>query len=248
MWNALRCGGLTLKRITAQLAWLLVACTAAETSRDDSAATLDTVAVAAVDRGAPLLEPRDEANESFRLFRAEALRKLAARDTTYLYGMLAPEIRNSFGPDDSVSHFKRIWKMEESRPDVWMALIRVLTMGGQQPADSTFTAPYVYAFWPDSIDAFEHVAVVGNGVRVQESPGANGREVGRASNSILKFVEWQGMPESGVAADTTWVQVLLPNGTRGWIRGASVYSPVSWRAMFARRDGRWRMLLFVAGD
>lgn len=228
---------------------LLLGCTNGDVSiAGDSLATDTAAALAMVDNGAPVLLPRDEANESFRTFRSHALRALAQRDSAFLYGMLAPEIKNSFGGDDGVEGFRRIWKLDTPGTDVFTALMRVLTMGGQQLSDSQFVAPYVYAFWPDSLDAFGHVAVTGDSVRVLEAPLANARVLGGASNSILKLKEWKSMPESGVAADTTWAQVQLPGGSTGWIRGAGVYSPVGWRAFFVRRDNRWRMIFFVAGD
>ena len=229
--------------------FLLAACAREEAVPESYSARPDSaVVVAMVDGGAPKLLPRDEANESFRQFRSAALRALANRDTAFLYGMLAPEIKNSFGGDDSIAGFRRMWKTDDPNSDVWTALIRVLTMGGQQPTDSQFTAPYVYAFWPDSMDAFEHVAVIGDSVRVHEAPSPNSRVLGGALNSILKFKDWRGLPASGVAADTTWAKILLPNADSGWIRGASVYSPIGWRAMFVRRGGRWLMIFFVRGD
>jgi len=233
----------------ALMALMAGACAANDDAPDRDAAPDDSaVTYTYVDSGAPKLEPRDEANDSFREFRSRALAAFARRDTAFLYGMLTPDIKNSFGGDDSIAGFRRIWRMDAPGSDLWTALMRVLTMGGQQPSDSQFIAPYVFAFWPDSMDSFEHVAVIGDSVRVLEAPAAGARVLGAALNSILKFREWQGMPESGVAADTTWAQVQLPDGSSGWIRGASVYSPVSWRAMFVRRGERWQMILFVAGD
>ena len=228
---------------------LLAACAKEEVAQESDPARPDSaVVLTMVDSGAPKLLPRDEANESFRQFRSGALRALASGDTTFLYGMLAPEIKSSFGGDDSIAGFRRLWKTDEPNSDVFTALIRVLMMGGQQSSDSQFTAPYVYAFWPDSMDAFEHVAVIGDSVRVHEAPIAGSRVLGRALHSILKFRDWKGMPASGVAADTSWARVLLPNADSGWIRGASVYSPIGWRAMFIRRGGRWLMIFFVRGD
>jgi hypothetical protein len=228
---------------------LLAACVKEEVTHESDSSRPDSAAVTTmVDSGAPKLLPRDEANESFREFRNNALRALASRDTTFLYGILAPEIKNSFGGDDSVSGFRRLWETDKPNSDVFTALIRVLTMGGQQTTDSQFTAPYVSAFWPASIDAFEHVAVIGDRVRVHEAPVPDSRVVGGAMHSILRLREWRGLPASGVAADTTWAKVLLPNADSGWIRGASVYSPVGWRAMFVQRGGRWLMIFLVRGD
>ena len=228
---------------------VLAACAKEEVAQESDSARPDSaVVLTMVDSGAPKLLPRDEANESFRQFRSGALRALASRDTSFLYAMLAPEIKNTFGGDDGIAGFRRVWKMDQANSDVWTALIRVLTMGGQQPTDSQFTAPYVYAFWPDSMDAFEHVAVIGDTARVHEAAAPDSRVLGGALHSILKFREWRGLPASGVAVDTTWAKVLLPNANTGWIRGASVYSPVSWRAMFVHRGGRWLMVFFVSGD
>lgn len=238
-----------VRTVNAFAALVVLACTSGDRAIEgDSPVTDSAAALVMVDSGAPKLLLRDEANDSFRTFRSQALRALAQRDTAFLYAMLAPEIRNSFGGDDGVEGFRRIWKMDAPNSDVFTALMRVLTMGGQQSSDSQFVAPYVYAFWPDSMDSFGHVAIIGDSVRVLEAPAASARVLGGASNSILKFKEWNGMPGSGVAADTTWAQVQLPDGRTGWIRGARVYSPVSWRAFFVRRDNRWRMIFFVAGD
>lgn len=216
----------------------------ADSTRLDSA-----VSETAIDSGAPKLEPRDEANASFQEFRARTLAALARKDTAYLYGMLAPEIKNTFGDDDGVEGFRRIWRMENAAgSSVWTALSRVLSMGGQQPTDSNFTAPYVYAFWPDSMDSFGFVAVTKSDGRVYESPAESSPVKGIASHSILRFKNWQGLGESGVAADSSWAQIELPGGATGWMRGADVYSPVSWRAMFMKRGDRWLMIFFVAGD
>jgi hypothetical protein len=206
------------------------------------------VTLALADSGSPKLLPRDEANDSFQAFRARTLEALARKDTAYLYGMLAPEIRNTFGGDDGIEGFRRIWNMDEPESPVWTALSRVLLMGGQQSSDSSFVAPYVFAFWPDSMDAFDYIAVVSDSARVYDGPSPDARTLGVAARSILRVSEWNGQPSSGGPGDSTLAQVQLPSGAGGWLHGADVYSPISWRAMFVRRAGQWLMILFVAGD
>jgi hypothetical protein len=238
-----------MNRGTLVVVIMLLACSKAEQT---DRASLDSVPAAqplpaiapAVDSGAPKLLPSDQADSSFRAFREEALRALARRDTAFLYAMLSPAIKNSFGGDDSIVGFKRTWEMAEpDRSDVWHALARVLRMGGKL-ADSLFIAPYVYAFWPDSIDAFEHIAVINEHAPVYAQPTTDEPAIGTVSYSILKAEEWQG---TGAAA-ATHVRVRLPNGEQAWLHAADVYSPIDRRAFFERQNGRWRMLLFVAGD
>jgi hypothetical protein len=202
----------------------------------------------AVDRGAPKLLPVDQADESFREFRDSTLAALARKDTTFLYGILASDIRTSFGDDGGIAGFKRMWAMEDPDTRVWSELARVLRMGGAFATDSMFMAPYVYALWPDSLDAFEFVAVKSPLAVVRSDPAADANTLGTASYSILRLEDWRGLPEAASEADTSWAGVVLPDGRSGWLRAEDVHNPVGWRAIFARRDGRWITTAFVAGD
>lgn len=240
---------MSLRAFLSISALVVSACSRGEVADQGDSNQVDSVAVATIDSGAPKLLPRDEANESFREFRTQLLDALSRKDTTFLYGILDPVIKNSFGGDEGIDGFKRIWEMDstaESR--VWAALTRVLSMGGQQADDTIFVAPYVHVWWPDSIDAFEHVVVTGSSVKVHEQPLAEARVLGTVNHSILRIREWKNLSPDGVPADSIWANVQLPSGVQGWIQSRDVYSPVSWRAMFVRHGARWVMVFFVAGD
>lgn len=202
----------------------------------------------AVDSSAPKFLPVDQADESFRAFRNSTLAALARKDTTYLYGILAPDIRSSFGPDDGIDGFRRMWDIEDPDTRLWSELARVLRMGGAFATDSMFMAPYVYALWPDTLDAFEFVAVTSPRAAVRSAPATSADTIGTASYGILPLEKWRGMPESPAEPDTSWAGIALPDGRSGWLRSQDVLSPVGWRAIFARRNGRWLMTAFVAGD
>ena len=201
-----------------------------------------------IDSSAPRLEPRDDANASFKEFRERTLAALSRKDTAYLHNIVAPEIRTNFGDGGGLSDFKQMWKTSDPSSLVWVTLRRVLEMGGKHESDSMFTAPYVFAFWPDSIDAFSHIAVTTANASVHARPDAGSPTLGSASHSILRAVEWTNIPGDAVPSDTSWVRVEWGDRRSGWLRVADAWSPVSWRAMFARRGERWVMVLFVAGD
>ena len=202
----------------------------------------------AIDSGAPKLLPRDEADESFRRFRGDLLAALGRRDTTFLFGVLAPDIRNSFGDLDSVSGFRRQWQPGEPGSPVWRSLTRLLELGGRLEDDTVFVAPYVYAFWPDTVDAFTHLAVTTLRAEVRSRPSPDAPLMGTASLTILQLAEWTGLHDRPTARDTVWARVVMPDGTRGWVRGDQVYSPIGWRGIFVRSEGRWRLSVLVAGD
>jgi hypothetical protein len=128
-------------------------------------------------------------------------------------------------------------------------LTRILEMGGKHGADTMFTAPYVFANWPDSLDAFEHVAVTTSAAPVFAAPDTTSAVIGTATHSILRVQEWRGLSSIPSNTDSTWARVQVNKvQSGGWMRGRDVYSGVGWRAAFVRREGRWTMIFFVAGD
>jgi hypothetical protein len=230
----------------------MVSCTGRDGSPDTAsseiAETANVPPLAAVDNTAPRFPPRDEADAAFRSWREHALVALARRDTAFLYGILSPVIKIGFGPEGGIDDFRTMWKTDSPSSAVWATLTRVLRMGGQRTSDSTFTAPYVYAFWPDSLDAFVHVAVTGTDAVVRVRPDERADALGTATHSILRLLAWSGVPTEPSTPDTSWARVELPDKRPGWVRWADVFSPVSWRAAFIRRGDRWIMLMLVAGD
>jgi hypothetical protein len=227
------------------------ACASREPGEQSDSASVDNAgapSVAVLDSGAARLEPRDDANPSFREFRGRLMSALDRRDTAFLHAIVAPEIRTSFGAEGGAGHFREMWRTSEPSSPVWLTLTRVLRMGGKHSSDSMFLAPYVYARWPDSIDAFSHVAVTRENAPVHGQPNAGSPVLGTATYSILRAVEWTTIPGDAMPSDTSWVKVEMPDTRSGWMRVADVYSPVSWRVAFALRGASWLMILFVAGD
>ena len=45
-----------------------------------------------------------------------------------------------------------------------------------------------------------------------------------------------------------WQRIALPGGGTGYVTAPEFRSPIDYRARFEKRDGRWRMIVFIAGD
>lgn len=182
--------------------------------------------------------PVDEAasDPTFAAFREQLRDAVQRRDEAKLLELVDPKIRTSFGDGGGIDAFKK------SLP--WNELGKVLPLGGSfrgEGNDRSFWAPYVYANWPESIDAFEHVAAIRADVPVRASAATDAATVATVSWDLLRIVLNAGN-------NREWTRVKTADGHEGWVSAADVHSPIGYRAGFMKRDGQWRMNAFVAGD
>ncbi len=189
------------------------------------------------------LRPVDEAasHPDFLAFRNELKAVVERRDSAALLATVHKDIKNSFGGDDGIVEFKEAWKIESRESILWDELHKVLSLGGSFDAEGAFIAPYVFSRWPEGLDGFEYVAVTGSNVRVRIAPAPAAPIVDTVSHLLLK--------RNGPATEhADWVSVTLQGGRTGYINRRYVRSPIDYRAIFKKIDGRWRMTMLVAGD
>ncbi len=191
----------------------------------------------------PQLLPADEASTrpDFFSFRASLQRAIAQRDTDALLSVVHPQIKNSFGGNDGIDEFRSMWKIGQPDSEIWNELGTVLALGGSFQGADTFVAPYVFSKWPEKLDSFEHVAVIGANVRIRSQPDPAAGAPDTVSFAILPTAR-QSTEKEG------WTAVQIDTARVGYISSAYVRSPVDYRAIFSFADRRWRLVTFVAGD
>jgi hypothetical protein len=193
------------------------------------------------DGRAPQLRPRDEAAKRPDLVELRrALRNAVThRDVDAVVKILDPNVKASFGGDEGVEDFKRFYfGGNGGGVDFWKELAEALSLGGTFMAPETFATPYVYSAWPEVLDAFDCIAVVGTSVRVRAAPRVSAPPIARLTHAIVRA--------HGDRND--WTSVELPDGRTGYVASRYLRSPVDHRAVFQFRDGRWWLAAFVAGD
>lgn len=176
----------------------------------------------------------------FLAFRNEMMRVAQAHDTTALYAMLAPDIKASFGGDGGLDGFRRVWRPGAPDSELWDTLFDVLLHGGRFTNDETFTAPWTSFGLPDSLDAFTYLIVRGADVPVFAEPDSTGTPIASLGYDIVR--RQQATEPSG------WQAIALSNGEAGYVTANQVRSPVDARAIFEKRNGKWWLVLFLAGD
>lgn len=187
---------------------------------------------------AATLLPVDEAKRDASLvaFRSDLLAIVRRRDRQALLRHIAPDIRTSFGADGGRKDFERQWKLNGKTSPLWAELGNVLLLGGGF-AGRTFWAPYVFAKWPERYDAFEHFAVI----TPNEPVRRGGRIVGHLKYAIVRDLR--------APAPKGYRQVqAVGSPLKGQVRDAALRSPIGYRAAFEKRNGKWFLSAFVAGD
>jgi hypothetical protein len=194
------------------------------------------------------LYPVDEAakDPSFFAFRARLLKAIHKKDASFLLSIVDPKIANNFGGDDGLTQFKRIWHPERPTSPVWTELLAVLVLGGKFDKDQSFAAPYLFNSFPEQFDAFEHGAVIEDGVRVRREPNTRGTVIRTLSFDIVKL--GGGVNRRNPGEKREWVLVELTDGQRGYVASEYIRSPIDYRAIFEKKNGKWIMTAFIAGD
>lgn len=226
---------------------MILAGTASMTTRR----ALVVAALAALAGSVALAQPRprrllpiDEAasRPDFFTFRAQLLTAVARHDAAGLMAVVHAGIKCDFGGGEGKAYFEEYWKPSAADSRVWAELGAVLALGGTFTTGETFVAPYVFSRWPGSVDAFEHVAVVGDRVRIRAAPRTDAESVHISSFEILQVARQPpDIPDE-------WTAVMLPAARTGYVATRFVRSPIGYRASFSRLEGRWQMRLFIAGD
>lgn len=196
-------------------------------------------------RAGPTLRPVDEGprNPSFAAFRHSLRAALARHDADAVLAVVDSNIKTGFGGDDGIAAFERQWHPRSMDSPLWRELGATLALGGTFDAEGSFVAPYVYSKWPDAIDAFENVAIIGSGVRVRARPSLDGKVVARLSYVIVPLVKGKLRSE-----DAEWTRVEYLPGRSGHVASRFARSPVGYRAFFTQGAAGWRMVMFLAGD
>jgi hypothetical protein len=189
------------------------------------------------------LLPVDEAatRPDFFSFRAQLQEAVARHDVDAVMAVVHPDIKASFGGDEGIDAFRRLWRPDEPDSKLWGTMGAVLALGGTFQGEQTFVAPYTFSRWPDRFDAFEHVVLTAADVRIREAPRADAAVVTTMSFAILPVAR-------PVQESEEWTAVQLDNKRVGHVASRLARSPIDYRAMFTLSQGRWRLTLFLAGD
>lgn len=193
-----------------------------------------------------LLPSKDEAAKDATLvkFREGLLKAVNQKNVKDLVKQLDPKIKNNFGSGtDGLKEFKATWKLDKNpaKSKVWVELGKVLSLGGGF-MEATFAAPYLYAHWPDEYDAFEYSVVVTDSALLKKEASEKSPALRALKREIVYVID------TGEDSPSGWREIATFDKQRGFVKESEIHSPVGYRALFAKKNGEWKMTHFIAGD
>lgn len=193
----------------------------------------------------PKLVEADEAakDPSFLAYRKELLAAVRRRDLTALSAALDPQIHYSFGIEKPGREgFYAAWKVKKGDPSLWKEMEEVLVHGGAFGNNGEFVAPWIYARWPEQYDSLDYVAVLAPKATIYSKPGGKGKVLAVVGHTMLKVGRQDPREHPG------WMEVEAPNKKHGYVKADLTRGGLDFRAVFEKKNGKWKMITFIGGD
>jgi hypothetical protein len=130
-------------------------------------------------------------------------------------------------------------------------LLIVLTNGGKfikEGKNKLFCAPYIFTDFPEDLDAFEYQVIFGENVNLRFRPDAAAEVTAQLSYNVVKVDYENSIGDGGEPATYSWLKIETLGGKKGFVSAKYVRSPIDYRACFEKKNGKWKMTTFVAGD
>ena len=207
------------------------------------------------------LYPKSEISQHQGLsaFEAKLRSVIANGDTTTLFTLLDEDILNGFGGEGGVEEFKQYWNLPKGLEKLWLTLTELLGLGGTIDKDPDngevigATWPYTFTHFPDELDAYNYMVVIGSGVALREKPSIDSKVIARLSYDVLPYDydltyrnKANPIPEEGFEY-VKWI-ALTYKGQTGYVSSKYVRSPIDYRMSVLYDNGEWKIVILVAGD
>jgi hypothetical protein len=188
------------------------------------------------------LLPLDECaqDQSFVHYRDELRQAIASRDAEKMLALVSEGIQTDFGGGQGRKAFASQWELDTPETSkLWSELTKALQLGCA--LDGEYAAvPRLAGRLPLEMDGFTTVWVV--------QPNATLHQEMSDDSPVLRKLDWDLLSLAERDGDDDWAAISLGHDRTGYIRRTNIRSAGSYRALFARYQGQWRMTAFVAGD
>ena len=179
----------------------------------------------------------------FNRVRQQLRKAVDARDLEGVMTLMSDDVRVSFGGQSGPERFSDYWTASDQDKELlWNELGDALKLGCAQATDgegNPYRAIPAMFVTGDDLDGFTTWVSLPGAVLRSKADAKAAAKMRLPSWTVLQEVEHDG---------GSWVEVRTPKGANGFVETDQARSLLDYRIIFGRRDGRWRITAFLAGD
>ena len=190
----------------------------------------------------PRLPPveRCTGDGGFDRFRAALADAVARKDPRALRLLTANDILSNYGGGASWKEFASTWNLDHPQHSrLWKELQEALGLGCAPTEGGGRVFPGMFEDMGDDEDPFALVVA---------RPGAVLRAAATESSAAVATLDWHSALIVEEPPENPLVKVKLVDGREGWLKSSDMLSPLGYRLVVEKRDGRWKITSLIAGD
>lgn len=176
-------------------------------------------------------------------FLADLRRAVEKRDAAALVANAAEDVKLDFGGGAGVAEFRK--RLEAEDGSLWRSLDELMTLGCASDGNATLTLPWVFAQDTITIEGTEAMIVTGQNMPLLKAAGEGAPEIARISWDVVRFLPDMNGPQDFARVEWTDAE---SQKIEGFIARKNLRSLIDYRLEAAKRNDRWRIVSFVAGD
>lgn len=204
--------------------------------------------------------PRNEVRKdsSLKVFVDTLKAVINRKDAPALLKMISPTITIYFDSEDNnIKGFIKEYKPADTLSMVWIILQKITSMGGVFANDegkvgkNAFVFPYVEQMnvkheYCDG--CFTCIATLAPDINLREKPDRLSAAVGKLNYHVVKVIEEPSSKQMGGNSEN-WVYVqTFDKSITGWVRRDLTWDPCGYRLWLHKKNGKWLIDTFIAGD
>jgi hypothetical protein len=188
--------------------------------------------------------PKDECLhlDGYFEFRQQFEDIIKKRNAAGLQALIAPNIEWNFGGEPATkAAFTENWKLSKGAASpIWAELDKIVPLGcGVNGEGIAF--PHIF-----TVDLNLDKGLKGDTLVIHQD--VNLRATASSSAASKAKISWEMVEVTEDKVDDGWSPITAADGKTGFIKSSYLRNILDYRAGFQKRDGKWVMNFFTAGD
>jgi len=171
-------------------------------------------------------------------FRTRLAAAVKARDVDGVVALAADDVKLDFGGGGGSAELRK--RLADDSLGLWGELDALMALGCSANEEGGITIPWFFDQDLGKIDPYYGMLVTGENVPLLERPDPASKPVATISWDLVEIASLN--PESA------YQRVEFGDGKVGFVATDKLRSLIDYRLSASSRNGRWRIISFVAGD